>query len=94
MDAIHYKVRENGEVKSRAVYNILGIYKKGRKDLLRLYVSENEGAKFWLTVLTNLKIRGVKDILIACIDGLKGFEGTILSMFSETEAQLCYSSDT
>ncbi|SEA65651.1 Transposase, Mutator family [Arachidicoccus rhizosphaerae] len=89
MDAIHYKVRENGEVKSRAVYNILGINKEGRKDLLGLYVSENEGAKFWLTVLTNLKIRGVKDILIACIDGLKGFEEAILSMFPETEVQSC-----
>ena len=85
MDAIHYKVRDNGQVKSKAVYNILGVNKEGRKDLLGLYVSESEGAKFWLSVLTNLKNRGVNDILIACIDGLKGFEEAIVSIFPQTE---------
>lgn len=89
MDAIHYKVRDNGQVKSKAVYNILGINKEGRKDLLGLYVSESEGAKFWLSVLTNLKNRGVNDILIACIDGLKGFEEAIVSIFPQTEVQSC-----
>ena len=89
MDAIHYKVRDNGEVKSKAVYNILGINKEGRKDLLGLYVSESEGAKFWLSVLTNLKNRGIKDILIACIDGLKGFEEAINTIFPQTEVQSC-----
>lgn len=89
MDAIHYKVREDGKVKSRAVYNILGVNKEGRKDLLGLYVSENEGANFWLSVLTNLQNRGVQDILIACIDGLKGFEEAIVSIFPQTEVQSC-----
>lgn len=89
MDAIHYKVRDNGQVKSKAVYNILGVNKEGRKDLLGLYVSESEGAKFWLSVLTNLKNRGVNDILIACIDGLKGFEEAIVSIFPQTEVQSC-----
>jgi transposase-like protein len=89
MDAIHYKVKEDGKVKSRAVYNILGVDKEGRKDLLGLYVSENEGANFWLSVLTNLQNRGVQDILIACIDGLKGFEEAIISIFPQTEVQSC-----
>ena len=89
MDAIHYKVKEDGKMKSRAVYNILGVDKEGRKDLLGLYVSENEGANFWLSVLTNLQNRGVQDILIACIDGLKGFEEAIVSIFPQTEVQSC-----
>jgi len=89
MDAIHYKVRDEGKVKSRAVYNILGINKDGKKDLLGMYVSENEGANFWLSVLTDLKHRGVQDVLIACIDNLKGFEEAILTVFPKTEIQSC-----
>jgi putative transposase len=89
MDAIHYKVKEEGKVKSRAVYNILGINKEGKKDLLGVYVSENEGANFWLSVLSNLQHRGVNDILIACIDNLKGFEQAILSIYPGTEVQSC-----
>lgn len=89
MDAIHYKVRDEGKVKSRAVYNILGINKDGKKDLLGMYVSENEGANFWLSVLTDLNHRGVQDILIACIDNLKGFEEAILTVFPKTEIQSC-----
>lgn len=89
MDAIHYKVREDGKIKSRAVYNILGINKEGIKDLLGMYVSENEGANFWLSVLTDLKHRGVQDILIASIDNLKGFEEAILTVFPKTEVQSC-----
>jgi transposase-like protein len=89
MDAIHYKVKEQGKVKSRAVYNILGINKQGNKDLLGVYVSENEGANFWLSVLTDLNNRGVKDILIACIDNLNGFEQAITSIFTKTEVQSC-----
>lgn len=89
MDAIHYKVKDQGKVKSRAVYNILGINKEGKKDLLGVYVSENEGANFWLSVLTDLHNRGLKDILIACIDNLSGFEQAILSVFPKTEVQSC-----
>lgn len=89
MDAIHYKVKEQGKVKSRAVYNILGINIEGKKDLLGVYVSENEGANFWLSVLTDLNNRGLKDILIACIDNLNGFEQAINAIFPKTEVQSC-----
>src|ERR1043165_1920978 len=89
MDAMHYKVREDGKVKSRAVYNILGVNKEGIKDLLGVYVSENEGANFWLSVLTNLQNRGLKDMLIACIDNLTGFEQAIGTIFPRTEVQSC-----
>jgi transposase-like protein len=89
MDAIHYKVRDEGKIKSRAVYNILGINKDGKKDLLGMYVSENEGANFWLSVLTDLNHRGVQDILIASIDNLKGFEEAIHVVFPKTEVQSC-----
>ena len=89
LDAIHYKIRENGKVTSKAVYTILGVNLEGRKDVLGLYISENEGANFWLQVLTDLSNRGVKDILIACIDGLKGFPEAIESIFPQAEVQLC-----
>ena len=89
LDAMHYKVKDQGKVKSRAVYNILGIDKEGKKDLLGVYVSENEGANFWLSVLTDLHSRGVKDMLIACIDNLSGFEQAIRSIFPQTEVQSC-----
>lgn len=86
---MHYKVRQNGTVESRAIYNILGIGMDGRKDLIGLYSSKHEGAKFWLSVLTDLKQRGVEDILIACIDGLKGFPEAIEAIFPKTRIQLC-----
>ncbi|KAB2887282.1 MAG: IS256 family transposase [Desulfobulbaceae bacterium] len=89
MDAMHYKVRDNGRVVSRAVYNILAIDKEGRKDLIGMYLSESEGANFWLSVLTDLKSRGVKDILIACTDNLTGFTEAILGIFPQTEIQKC-----
>jgi transposase-like protein len=89
MDAIHYKVRDEGKVKSRAVYHILGVNKEGKKDLLGIYVSESEGANFWLSVLTDLQSRGVKDMLIVCIDGLKGFEEAITSIYPEADVQSC-----
>ena len=89
MDAMHYKVKDQGKVKSRAVYNILGINKEGKKDLIGVYVSENEGATFWLSVLTDLQNRGLKDMLIACIDNLTGFEEAIASIFPKTEVQSC-----
>jgi len=89
LDAMHYKVRDGGKVVSRAVYNILAIDKEGKKDLIGMYISESEGANFWLSVLTDLKSRGLKDILIACTDNLAGFSQAILSIFPETEIQKC-----
>ena len=90
MDAIHYKARnEKGSTEARAIYNVLGIDKYGHKDLLGMYVSHSEGANFWLSVLTDLQNRGVKDILIACVDGLTGFPDAIQSVFPKTDVQLC-----
>ena len=89
LDCMHFKVKENGSVQSRAVYNILGINKEGKKDLIGIYLSENEGAKFWLSVLTDLQQRGVGDILVACVDGLKGFPEAIATVFPQTQVQLC-----
>ena len=90
LDAIHYKVMdEKGFAVTRAIYNVLGIGKDGKKDLLGMYISKSEGSNFWLSVLTDLQNRGVKDILITCIDGLKGFPDAIKSVFPETNVQLC-----
>lgn len=89
MDALVYKVRHEGKIEKRAVYCVLGIDEEGMKDLLGLYLSENEGAKFWLGVLTDLQNRGVEDILIACIDNLTGFGDAIESIYPKTEVQLC-----
>lgn len=86
---IHYKIKENGIYVSKAVYTILGINLQGKKEILGLYLSESEGANFWLQVLTDLNNRGVKDILIASVDGLKGFPEAINSIFPKTEVQLC-----
>lgn len=89
LDAMHYKVRDGGKVVSRAVYNILAINAEGHKDLIGMYISESEGANFWLSVLTDIKSRGVKDILIACTDNLTGFSEAILSVFPQAEVQTC-----
>lgn len=89
LDCMHYKVREGGSVITRAVYNILGVNLQGKKDLIGMYLSESEGAKFWLSVLTDLKNRGMEDMLIACIDGLKGFPEAIAALFPRTEIQTC-----
>ena len=89
LDAMHYKVKDEGRIVSRAVYHILGINKKGHKDLLGMYVSESEGANFWLSVLSDLRNRGVMDILIACIDNLNGFAEAIQSTFPKVEVQSC-----
>lgn len=89
LDCMHYKVRESGRVTTRAVYNILGIDLTGKKDLIGMYISETEGAKFWLSVITDLKNRGVEDILIACVDGLKGFPDAIATIFPQTQVQTC-----
>lgn len=89
LDAMHYKVKDGGRVSNRAVYNVLAINKEGKKELIGMYVSESEGAIFWLSVLTDLKARGVKDILIACIDNLNGFAEAIESVFPKVEIQSC-----
>lgn len=84
-----YKIRENGKVAGKAVYTTLGVNLGGRKEVLGLYISEHEGANFWLQVLTDLSNRGVRDVLIACVDGLKGFPEAIEAIFPNTEVQLC-----
>ena len=89
LDAIHLKLRSSGQVKSQAVYLALGINLEGHKELLGLWVGESEGAKFWLNVLTELQNRGLQDILIACVDGLKGFPEAIETAFPKTQVQLC-----
>lgn len=89
LDAIHLKLRSSGQVQSQAVYLALGINLEGHKELLGLWVGESEGSKFWLNVLTELHNRGVQDILIACVDGLKGFPEAIETVFPKTQVQLC-----
>ena len=88
-DAIFFKVRDEGRVISKAAYTCLGVDINGRKDLLGLWISQTEGANFWLGVITELRNRGVENILIACVDGLKGFPEAINTVFPETEIQLC-----
>ena len=89
LDAIFYKIREDGRVKNKAVYNLIGVNLEGEKSLLGLYISETESASFWLSVLTDLQNRGVEDILIACIDNLSGFSEAIATIFPKTDVQLC-----
>jgi transposase-like protein len=89
LDAMRYKVRTDGRVEHKAIYNILGINRDGYKQVLGAYVSESEGANFWLQVLTDLQNRGLQDILIACIDGLKGFPEAIASVYPKAEVQSC-----
>ncbi|ECI3397857.1 IS256 family transposase, partial [Salmonella enterica subsp. enterica serovar Typhimurium] len=89
MDCIVVKVRQNGSVINKAVFLALGINTEGQKELLGMWLAENEGAKFWLSVLTELKNRGLQDILIACVDGLKGFPDAINSVYPQTHIQLC-----
>jgi putative transposase len=89
LDALYVKMRHEGRVENRAVYVAIGVDLDGRKDVLGLWTSGNEGAKFWLGVLTELRNRGVKDVLIACIDGLKGFPQAIESVYPQTRIQLC-----
>ena len=88
-DAIFYKVKEDAKVQSKAAYTCLAIDLEGNKDLLGLWVVKTEGANFWHSIMTELKNRGVEDILIACVDGLKGFPDAITSVFPKTEVQQC-----
>lgn len=89
MDAMFYKVREDGRIVTRCLYNILGVNTEGKKEILGMYISQSEGANFWLSVLTDLKNRGVNDILICSIDNLKGFAEAIQTIFPQTEVQSC-----
>jgi putative transposase len=89
LDCIHVKVRDNGMVRTKAVYLALGVNLAGEKELLGIWIAQTEGAKFWLQVVTELKNRGVADIFIACVDGLKGFPEAIESVFPRTAIQLC-----
>lgn len=89
LDCIFVKVRQDKQVINKAIHLVLGINMHGRKELLGLWMSENEGAKFWLGVLTELKNRGVKDVFVACVDGLKGFPDAIAAVFPQTQVQLC-----
>ncbi len=89
LDAIHYKIKDGGKYVSKAVYTVLGLKLDGKKEILGLYLSESEGANFWLSVLSDLNNRGLQDILIASVDGLKGFPEAIKTIFPNTEVQLC-----
>jgi putative transposase len=89
LDAIRVKVRHNGHVINKAVYLGIGVTIEGMKEVLGMWTAENEGAKFWLHVVTELRNRGVKDIFIACVDGLKGFPEAIEAVFPQTQVQLC-----
>jgi len=89
LDAIRVKVRQDGRVINKAVYLAIGVNLEGVKEVLGMWTAETEGAKFWLQVVTELKNRGVKDIFIACVDGLKGFPEAIESIFPDTQIQLC-----
>src|SRR5690349_24249340 len=83
------KIRDEGHVQNKAIYVVLGVNLEGQKEVLGLWVAQTEGAKFWLQVLTELQNRGVKDIFIACVDGLKGFPEAIESVYPQTRVQLC-----
>lgn len=89
MDAIRFKVRDGGHVRNKAVYLAIGINMSGLKEVLGMWIADTEGAKFWLSVVTELKNRGVGEIFIACVDGLKGFPEAIEAVYPETEVQLC-----
>ena len=89
LDCVVLKIRENQRVIKRSLYLALGVNLEGRKELLGMWLSDTEGAKFWLSVLTDIKNRGVQDILIACVDGLKGFPEAIASEYPQTDVQLC-----
>ena len=89
MDAIHFHVRSEGQIVKKAVYIAIGINMDGHKEVLGMWVGENESAKFWLSVMNGLKNRGLQDILIACVDGLTGFPAAIEAVYPKTEIQQC-----
>jgi putative transposase len=89
LDALQAKVKDNGSIKNKAVYLAIGVNLEGHKEILGLWIAQTEGAKFWLEVITEIKNRGVQDILIACVDGLKGFPQAIETVFPQAQIQLC-----
>ena len=89
LDAVRIKVKHNGQIITKAVYLAIAVTMEGVKDVLGIWAAETEGAKFWLSILTELKNRGVKDILIACVDGLKGFPEAIEAAYPQAQVQLC-----
>lgn len=89
LDAMHFKVRHEGVVKSRAIYSVLGVSMEGQKEVIGIYFGDNESSTYWRQVLNDLKMRGVEDICIACIDNLKGFAEAIEDVYPRTEVQLC-----
>jgi transposase-like protein len=89
LDAMHFKVRHEGMVKSRAIYSVLGVSMEGQKEVIGIYFGDNESSTYWRQVLNDLKMRGVEDICIACIDNLKGFADAIEDVYPKTEVQLC-----
>src|SRR5205085_10129641 len=89
LDALHVKIRDAGHVQNRAIYVAIGVKLDGEKEVLGLWAGQAEGAKFWLQVVTELKNRGVEDIFIACVDGLKGLPEAIETVFPQTQVQLC-----
>jgi putative transposase len=89
LDALMVKVRDDGRIINKAVYLAIGIDLDGNKDVLGIWLEQNEGAKFWLKILDELKTRGVEDIFVACVDGLKGFPEAIETVFPKTDIQLC-----
>ena len=89
LDCLHLKIRDEGVVKTKAVYVAIGVNLEGIKDVLGLWIAQTEGAKFWLSILIELKNRGVQDVLIACVDGLKGFPEAIETVFPKAQVQLC-----
>ena len=89
LDCIVVKIRQDKRIINKSIFLALGINTEGHKELMGMWIAENEGAKFWLNVLTELQQRGVEDILIACVDGLKGFPDAINAVFPQTQIQLC-----
>ena len=89
LDALRVKVRDRGHIVSKAVYLAIGVTMEGQKEALGLWLARSEGAKFWLQIITEIKNRGVEDIFIACMDGLKGFPDAVAAVFPQTQVQLC-----
>ncbi len=89
LDAMHFKVRDQGKVSSKAIYSVLGVNKDGQKQVIGLYFGDNESSAFWKQVLYDLQERGIKDIFVACIDNLSGFADAIEDLFPRTDVQLC-----
>ena len=89
LDALQVKVKSGGTVRNKAIYLAFGVNLQGLKEVLGIWASDNEGSKFWMQVITELKTRGVQDIFIACVDGLKGFPEAIEAIYPQTQIQLC-----